>query len=63
MTNRNNVTTETVRQGLTTSTHRYAQSVAIGGYLTRLGLAIPANEISRNISNINDVQNWGENLL
>ncbi len=53
MTNRNGITTETVRQGLTTSTHRYAQSVTTGGYLAQLGLASPANEISRTVSDVN----------
>lgn len=53
MTNRNNVTTETVRLGLTTRVHRYPQTVAAGSYLTQLGLASSANEISRTVSDVN----------
>jgi RHS repeat-associated protein len=52
LTNRNGITTETVRQGLTTSTHRYPQAVATGGYLVPLGVAPPANEISRTVTNL-----------
>ena len=52
LTNRNSVTTETVHQGLTTSTHRYAQAVAPGAYLVPLGVASPANEISRTVTNL-----------
>lgn len=52
LTNRNGITTETVRQGLTTSTHRYAQAVASGGMLVPLGVASPANEISRTVTNL-----------
>ena len=61
LTHRNGVTTETVRQGLTTSTHRYPQAVAPGGYLVSLGVASPLNEISRTVTNLvgDTIEEWG----
>ena len=52
MTNRAGITTETVRTGLTTSQHRYAQSIPSGGTLTLPGAASATNEISRSVSNL-----------
>ncbi|MES2996756.1 MAG: RHS repeat-associated core domain-containing protein [Verrucomicrobiota bacterium] len=60
MTNRNGITTETVRTGLNTSMHRYAQAVPSGGSLTLLGSAAAANEISRSVSNLlgDTIEEW-----
>ncbi|MFT4175353.1 MAG: hypothetical protein QM627_01745, partial [Luteolibacter sp.] len=59
-TNRAGVTTETVYQGRSTSTHRYAQMISSGGFLPLASFASSANEISRNVVNIvgDTIEEW-----
>jgi RHS repeat-associated protein len=60
MSNRAGITTETVRTGLTTSQHRYAQTIPTGGTLTLPGAASATNEISRSVSNLlgDTIEEW-----